>query len=199
MTTDNRLRRMGRKDSMNALTKMARYLGLASPGDPTSHFPASSPGFRPSYAFATRALNGIPYSAPVASLECLGPASRLERFGDPGDIELHYHSLGLSVTLDREGVVSFQLDFAKDWMFSDALVKRHTTLDLSTGEGPPFKMDRNTTSDQVDVFLGQPHDRFAEGTSGELGTIYLVSGTHLATFHSPDGAELRQVMLSESA
>jgi len=182
---------------MNPLTKIARRLGWVLP-DPTSQFPPLSPALTTSYAFATRTLNGIPYSAPAASLEPLGPASRMDRSGGPDDIELFYLSLGLSVALDREGVVSFELHFTGDGLTNGPLATRRTTLDLSLGDQPPIRVDRDTGAAQLDAILGPPHDRFAGDTSGELGTIYLVAGTHVATFHSADGAELRMLMLSES-
>lgn len=182
---------------MDTLLKMAGYLGLGSWGDPTARFPPLSAELTPAYDFEARALNGIPYSSPAAALMPFGPASRVVRFGDPGDITLHYAPLGLAVTLDAQGVVSFDFSFEPEKKRSG---KEHRTeLVLLTGSRVLGRLDRGASCSRIDALLGPPSDRAVMKNSGELASDYVVSGTYVATFHSPDGTGLRYLALGESA
>jgi len=184
---------------MNTLTKISRFLGLDSTSNPTLRFPELLPEFRLIYTFATRTLNGISYSTPLSSLAPFGRASKLRKFGGPDDLTIFYASLGLSITLDNEGVVYFEFDFSKDLVFPGSLNKRMPELYLATDDLLPTRLNRTTSSNQLDTLLGEPYDRFISDQSGELGKQYVVAGTHIATFHSADGTVLRYLNIGQSA
>lgn len=178
------------------LRRLVRKLRTLGARDPTAKFKRQLPKLCLHYDVIAAALNGISYKSTVDDLAILGPASELYA-GDGGLIQIQYDEIGVEITVDEDGVVSFDLSFAKEAQLSLGTVEPCQALELKAGDCA-MVVANATSSQLLDQFLGTAYDRFNFST-GDLCSQYSMRGSHFVATHSADGTSLLRLEIAEAA
>ena len=115
------------------------------------------------YDFDRHALCGIPITAPVADLYRLGRAEdpRRARKGT-----LAYYSRGFEIGLEFDRAMDFDLFFTSDW--SEAGDGPEAWRGTARVGGRVFRLDSDTTEEELTSWLGNPAEREQDEDSIDL-------------------------------